>query len=127
MAKVPDTTHNMQIMFEDLKPQIESLQSFTWRGKAMKVFIFGDYWFLCKLYGLSGPSGLHPCLGCETNKKDMQKDQLTGFMPKKKKLKLFERKPNTILNFGWRRQQKQFGEKTTEKILQLKMRWKKQK
>ncbi|GFO02792.1 amine oxidase [Plakobranchus ocellatus] len=58
MAKVPDTMHNMQIMLDDLKPQIESLQSFTWRGKAMKVFIFGDYWFLCKLYGLSGPSSM---------------------------------------------------------------------
>ncbi|GFN92672.1 amine oxidase, partial [Plakobranchus ocellatus] len=40
MAKVPDKMHNIQIMFNDLKPQIESLQSFTWNRKAMKVFIF---------------------------------------------------------------------------------------
>ncbi|GFO19282.1 amine oxidase [Plakobranchus ocellatus] len=100
MAKVPDTTHNMQIMFEDLKPEIESLQSFTWRGKAMKVFIFGDYWFLCKLYGLSGPSGLHPCLWCETNKKDMQKDQLTGSMPKKRSLNSMQENLTQFLASG---------------------------
>jgi hypothetical protein len=37
----------------------------------MKVFIFGDYAFLCALYGLSGPAGTYPCLWCL-----VKKDQL---------------------------------------------------
>ena len=28
------------------------------RGKKLVVFLFSDYEFLCRMYGLSGPSGM---------------------------------------------------------------------
>jgi hypothetical protein len=34
-----------------------ALTFFHLRGKKLVVFLFGDYEFLCRMYGLSGPSG----------------------------------------------------------------------
>ncbi|XP_071490789.1 uncharacterized protein [Diadema antillarum] len=40
-------------------------------GKQIRLFMFGDYEFLTKIYGLTGPNGRHCCLYCKTTKKDM--------------------------------------------------------
>ena len=32
--------------------------------KNIRVFLFGDYEFLCSMYGISGACGRHPCLWC---------------------------------------------------------------
>ena len=34
--------------------------------------MFGDYDFLCQMYGLSGASGKHPCLWCTVTSQQMQ-------------------------------------------------------
>ncbi|GFS16604.1 amine oxidase [Elysia marginata] len=74
MAKVPDTTNNIEVIINHLKEQIYELASMQWREKTIKLFIFGDYWFLCKLYGLSGPAGSYPCLWCHVHRHQMQND-----------------------------------------------------
>lgn len=35
------------------------LYNFLYRGKKIRVFAFGDYEYLTRMYGLSGPSGKH--------------------------------------------------------------------
>ena len=47
-----------------LHRDIRELNTHVWRGKRIRLFINGDYAFLCKIYGLSGPSGSYPCLWC---------------------------------------------------------------
>ena len=37
----------------------------------IKVFLNGDYDFMCKMYGLSGPQGTYPCLWCLMPRRDM--------------------------------------------------------
>ena len=34
----------------------------NWCEKNIRVFLFGDYEFLCSMYGISGACGRHPCL-----------------------------------------------------------------
>ena len=45
----------------------------TSNNKKIRVFMFGDYDFLTKMFGLSGAKGLHPCLWCDTTNQNMQK------------------------------------------------------
>ncbi|XP_033641218.1 uncharacterized protein LOC117301380 [Asterias rubens] len=52
-----DTAPNLHIALEKYKEQVESISNTSWRGKKLVVFLFGDYEFLCRMYGLSGPSG----------------------------------------------------------------------
>lgn len=44
-----------------------------WEGKKIKIFIFGDYDFLAKLYGISGAAGLYPYLWCHASKASFEK------------------------------------------------------
>ena len=44
----------------------------TWQGRKFVVFFFGDYDFLCAMYGLSGAAGKHPCLWCTISSDNMQ-------------------------------------------------------
>ena len=37
--------------------QIPNVSNTIVRGKKLRVFVFGDYEFLCKMYGISGASG----------------------------------------------------------------------
>ena len=37
------------------------------------TFLFGDYAFLCSLFGLSGQNGTHPCLWCLIKKSDARR------------------------------------------------------
>ncbi|XP_065645053.1 uncharacterized protein LOC136075538 [Hydra vulgaris] len=50
------------------------------RDNSIRVFIFGDYEFLCSLYGISGASGKHCCLFCyaTTNEMKVCKKERTG-------------------------------------------------
>ena len=72
MAKVKDTHNNLCIFMTDTSRAISQLQNMKWDGKNMVIFLHGDYDFLSKVYGLSGPQGTHPCIWCDAAKKDIQ-------------------------------------------------------
>ena len=74
IAAVRDSHENMVRFLEgELGSDIKALQSHSWRNKTIKVFLNGDYEFLCKIYGLSGPQGTYPCLWCLMPRRDMHK------------------------------------------------------
>ncbi|GFO08081.1 amine oxidase [Plakobranchus ocellatus] len=65
IAAVKDTHKNIERFLQGgLGDELFALQSHSWKGKMLKVFLNGDYDFLCKMYGLSGPQGTYPCLWC---------------------------------------------------------------
>jgi len=72
MAKVKDSYENLRICMSILQQQLEELSRLEWDGKKIVLFLFGDYDFLVKLYGLSGAQGTYPCLWCLTPKSDMK-------------------------------------------------------
>ncbi|GFN74207.1 hypothetical protein PoB_000071300 [Plakobranchus ocellatus] len=76
MASVRDTHTNL-VRFLDggLGDELSALQSHVWQGKKIKVFLNGDYDFLCKVYGLSGPQGTYPCLWCLMPRQTMHKEE----------------------------------------------------
>ena len=58
-------------MFVNIRPGTGPNPEFGDKKKLV-VFLFGDYDFQSKLYGLSGAAGVHPCLHCTMTKTDMQ-------------------------------------------------------
>ncbi|GFR65653.1 immune-associated nucleotide-binding protein 5 [Elysia marginata] len=72
MANIKDSRENMEIFFESVKKQLDEVTKLVWDGKTVKLFLFGDYDFLCKMYSISGANGSYPCLWCLTKKSDIQ-------------------------------------------------------
>lgn len=56
--EAPDTVLNLHIAFDRYIDQVDDLQGSEWRGKTMRIFMSGEYEFLCKMFGLSGASGM---------------------------------------------------------------------
>ena len=75
MAYVKDSYDNLSFIMSDIRYKLEDLSKLEWDGKTIKVFAFGDYDFYCKIFGLSGAQGTHPCLWCNISKKQIQSDQ----------------------------------------------------
>ena len=74
IASVRDTLDNMvRFLAGGLASDLKALQSHSWKNKKLKVFLNGDYEYLCKMYGLSGPQGTYPCLWCLMPRRDMHK------------------------------------------------------
>ena len=74
IAAVRDSHENIvRFLKGGLEDELTALQSHAWRDKTIKVFLNGDYDFLCKMYGLSGPQGTYPCLWCLMPRRDMHK------------------------------------------------------
>ena len=72
-----DNPANLETALGLYRAQLEKLSSSEWESGSgckfkIKILLCGDYEFLTTLYGLSGASGLHPCLFCTTDKKNMQ-------------------------------------------------------
>lgn len=67
-----DYTVNMKIGLCRFSAQIDHLQNASRRQKHVRVFIFGDYAFLCAIYALTGANGRHCCLYCTITKEEMQ-------------------------------------------------------
>ncbi|XP_065192129.1 uncharacterized protein LOC135823213 [Sycon ciliatum] len=68
-----DTPANLETALGMYRDEVLHLISHgKWEGKRLVLFIFGDYEFQCSMYGLSGPSGLRPCLHCHCKKKSME-------------------------------------------------------
>eukprot|EP00117_Sycon_ciliatum_P044781 scpid36929/ scgid32253/ len=67
-----DTPANLETALGQYRPQLQQLQQTSWKGKTMKIYLFGDYEFQTVNFGLSGSSGLRPCLHCLCTKKSME-------------------------------------------------------
>ena len=79
IAKIKDTYTNLNKCMSILRPQLDELSSSEWNGKKIELFVFGDYDFLAKLYGLSGAQGTFPCLWCLQPKSSMMTIQKSPF------------------------------------------------
>ena len=65
LAPVRDSYENIaRFLKGGFGDELAALHSHMWRQKAIKVSLNGDYDFLCKVYGLSGPQGTFLCLWC---------------------------------------------------------------
>ena len=68
-----DTRQNLELAFDEgMGTQIKELDGTEWNGKKLIIFIFGDYDFLAKSYGLSGAASVHYCLWCVGSNADFQ-------------------------------------------------------
>ncbi|GFR85064.1 amine oxidase [Elysia marginata] len=74
MANIKDSSENMEIFFEPVRKQLDEVTKLVWDGKTIKLFLFGDYDFLCKMYGIAGANGSYPCLWCLTFKVRNQRE-----------------------------------------------------
>ena len=68
-----DTAKNLRRALWHYRHQVYKLEKLKWMVKSIKLFLFGDYDFQWKVFGLSGAAGIHPCLWCYTTKRQMQK------------------------------------------------------
>ena len=57
-----DSISNLRTCLERFKAQIKLLQRRNWKKFSLRVFIYGDYEYLCTMYGISGANG--NCLRC---------------------------------------------------------------
>ena len=76
-AKVKDTPHNLKLIFDEFKENIDNLNGMEWEGKKLKLFVVGDDALLANIYGLSGACGKHPCLWYLETKQNMQSYSLS--------------------------------------------------
>ena len=72
VVECKDTPDNLRRILSPYKDQTETLKTMQWDGKRVWLFLFGDYDFLLKLYGLSGAQSVHPCLYCLASKAQIQ-------------------------------------------------------
>ncbi|XP_047136315.1 uncharacterized protein LOC105850584 [Hydra vulgaris] len=66
-----DCKTNLKFSLSRFKSEIDLLQNTIWREKQIRVFLFGDYKFLCAIYGITGATGRHPCLFCNITRQGM--------------------------------------------------------
>ncbi len=79
MANVKDTYENLQLLMSSVQLQLEDLKTLQWNGKKIKMFVFGDYDFYCKVFGISGAQATYPCLWCLIPKDELQQPHITTF------------------------------------------------
>ena len=67
-----DTRTNLRVCLERFKSHIDQLVKIKCEDFSFRVFMFGDYQYLCFMYGISGASGRHCCIWCLTTAEEMQ-------------------------------------------------------
>ena len=72
MFEAKDYRSNLEIALKMYYEQIHALQSMTWKNRNIKVFLCGDYQYLCMVSGLTGANGRHCCLWCLATKEDLK-------------------------------------------------------
>ena len=72
LANSKDTHVNLDAIIKPYEKEIENLNKMTWKTKKIRVFPFGDYDFLLKIFGLSSAASTHPCLYCKASKDQYQ-------------------------------------------------------
>ena len=75
MIEAKDTYEVLEEATLNLNFGIMDLKRSLWKGKNVKIFLFGDYSFLLNLYGLSGAAGTYPCLCCETSNLEIKNSE----------------------------------------------------
>ena len=75
-----DTPSNLATVLEPYQQQLQDLSSgkVKWQDKTLVMTLFGDYEFMTKSYGLSGSSGVRPCLFCLSTKTEFQTSTVHG-------------------------------------------------
>ena len=73
MVECRDSVENLRKILGPVREQINRLDGMIWKEKSLRVFLFGDYDFLLKLYGISGAQSCHPCLWCKASREQIQK------------------------------------------------------
>ena len=64
IMEAKDLRSNLMLCLERFKLHIDKIHKLEWENHIFRVFLFGDYEFLCCMYGLSGASDAHPSLWC---------------------------------------------------------------
>ena len=72
MANVKDRYDNLNVIMSLVKPKLDDLTKMQWDGKSIKLFVFGDYDFYSKVFGISGARGTFPCLWCHIPNRELQ-------------------------------------------------------
>ena len=67
-----DTPLNIRRVLNRYKTQVTQLQEMNWNEKKLRVFLFGDYDYLLKMYGIAGAQSTHPCLWCKASRRQTQ-------------------------------------------------------
>ena len=64
-----DVPANLETAAGQFRAQLIELAATKWKGKTLRVLLSGDYEYLTTNFGLSGSSGVRPCLFCLCGKK----------------------------------------------------------
>ena len=72
-ASAKDTYSNLCTLLQPFTGEVLQLSTSVFEMHRVRVTMFGDYELQTTLYGLSGSSGVHPCLHCTITKADKQK------------------------------------------------------
>ncbi|XP_065669741.1 uncharacterized protein LOC136088822 isoform X2 [Hydra vulgaris] len=67
-----DYRTNLMVGLSRYTLQVDQIQKMIWQNRNVRVFMFGDYDFLCSVYGITGAIGQHCCLFCDITKKNIQ-------------------------------------------------------
>ena len=78
MFEAKDYRCNLEIALNMYHEQINELQLMTWKNREIKVFMFGDYQFLCNVSGITGANGRHSCLWSLSTKDEIQIKDVNG-------------------------------------------------
>ena len=69
-CKAKDYYQNLKDICSHYISDLNCLSQATWKDKKIKVFLYGDYVFLCSMFGLSGARGTNFCLWCTQQRTD---------------------------------------------------------
>ncbi len=67
-----DYHDNLKTALLPYKEQVNELSEISWNNKSVRIFLFGDTDFLCKMLSLSGIHGVYLCPFCLIKKQDIQ-------------------------------------------------------
>ncbi|XP_065675447.1 uncharacterized protein LOC136091667 [Hydra vulgaris] len=63
---------NLKVGLSRYTQQVDEMQKMVWKNHHCRVFMFGDYDFLCSVYGITGASDRHCCLFCDITKEEIK-------------------------------------------------------
>ncbi|XP_071960683.1 uncharacterized protein [Antedon mediterranea] len=71
LFEAPDCLYNIEATLPNVSCEISNMNGKKWRDYTLRMFGFGDYAYLTKLYGLLGPTGRYPCLFCTLTNREI--------------------------------------------------------